>query len=50
MESYILLYKDITLSTYIQLNRLKWAGHVIMMEDTASQRRYQEKVLEEKDQ
>jgi hypothetical protein len=27
------LYKDIRLSTYIRIKRLKWAGYIIRMED-----------------
>jgi hypothetical protein len=27
------MYQDMSLSTYIQIKRLKWAGHVIRMED-----------------
>jgi hypothetical protein len=27
------MYKDVALSTYIRLKRLKWAGHVVRMEE-----------------
>jgi hypothetical protein len=34
MESYMIyIYKDIPLSAYIGIKRIKWAGHLIRMED-----------------
>ena len=33
------LYKDSDIETYIKINRLKWAGHVIRMEEQSITRR-----------
>jgi len=33
------LYKDIDTVTYIKINRLKWVGHVIRMEEQSATRR-----------
>ena len=40
------LYKDRDIITYIKINRLKWAGHVIRMEEQSATRRFLVAVVE----
>ena len=40
------LYKESDIVTYIKINRLKWAGHVIRMEDQSPTRRVLVAVVE----
>ena len=44
------LYKDRDIVTYIKINRLKWAGHVIRMEEQSPTRRVLVAVVEERRQ
>jgi len=43
------LYKESGIVTYIKINRLKWAGHVIGMEEHSPTRRVLVAVVEGKD-
>jgi len=40
------LYKEIDIATYIKINRLKWAGHDIRMEEQSATRRVLVAVVE----
>jgi len=40
------LYKESDIVTYIKINRLKWAGHVIRMEEQSATRRILDAVVE----
>ena len=40
------LYKESDIGTYIKINRLKWAGHVIRMEEESPTRRFLVAVVE----
>ena len=40
------LYKDIDIVTYIQINRLRWAGHIIRLEEQSPARRVLVAVVE----
>jgi hypothetical protein len=40
------LYKECDIVTYIKINRLKWAGHVICMEEQSPTRRVLVAVVE----
>jgi hypothetical protein len=44
------LYKESDIVTYVKINRLKWAGHVIGMEKQSPTRRVPVAVVEERRQ
>jgi hypothetical protein len=44
------LYKDSDIATYIKVNRLRWAGHVIRLEEQRPARRVLVAVVERKRQ